>query len=73
MTRVGNYREEQGEAERARRRLAGFRGELYRCLTGRADELFDLVDAVLCADGPVRVLAALSLVAGHRPGARRGV
>jgi hypothetical protein len=68
MTRVGNYREEQGEAERARRRLAGFRGELYRCLTGRADELFDLVDAVLCADGPVRVLAALSLVAGHRRG-----
>jgi DDE superfamily endonuclease len=68
MTRVGNYREDRGEAERARGRLAGFRGELYRCLTGRADELSGLGDAVLCADGPVRVLAALSLVPGHRRG-----
>jgi DDE superfamily endonuclease len=56
------------EAERARRVLAGFRGELYRCLTARADELFELAGAVLCADGPVRVLAGLSLVAGHRRG-----
>jgi hypothetical protein len=52
----------------ARRALAGFRGELYRCLTARADELFELADAVLCADGPVRDLAGLSLVAGHRRG-----
>jgi hypothetical protein len=37
--------------------LAGFRDELYRCLTARADALFELADAVLCADGPVRVLA----------------
>ena len=29
----------------ARDRLAAFRGELYRCLTARADELFELVDA----------------------------
>jgi hypothetical protein len=34
--------------------LDAFRGELYRCLTGRADALFELADAVLCADGPVR-------------------
>jgi hypothetical protein len=42
--------------------LAGFRGELYRCLTRRGDALFCLADAVLC--GPVRVsdLARLSLV-----------
>ena len=53
---------------RARGRLAGFRGELYRCLTARADELFELADAVLCGDGPVRVLAGLSLVPGHRRG-----
>ena len=53
---------------RARERLAGFRRELYRCLTGRADELFELCDAVLCCDGPVRVLPALSLVPGHRRG-----
>ena len=24
------------------------------CLTARADELFELADAVLCADGPVQ-------------------
>jgi DDE superfamily endonuclease len=52
----------------ARDRLAAFRAELYRCLTARADELFELGDAVLCADGPVRMLAGLSLVAGHRRG-----
>jgi hypothetical protein len=52
----------------ARRVLAGFRGELYRCLTARADELFELADAVLCADGPVRDLAGLSLAPGHRRG-----
>jgi hypothetical protein len=52
----------------ARRALAGFRRELYRCLTARGDELFELCDAVLCADGPVRDLAGLSLVPGHRRG-----
>ena len=36
---------------RRRDRLAVFRGELYRCLTARADELFELADAVLCAEG----------------------
>jgi hypothetical protein len=55
-------------AGRARERLAGFRRELYRCLTARADELCELVDAVLCAGGPVRVLAGLSLVPGHARG-----
>jgi DDE superfamily endonuclease len=57
-----------GDGGRVRGRLAGFRGGLYGCLTGRADELFELADAVLCADGPVRVLAGLSLVPGHRRG-----
>ena len=32
------------------------------------DELFELADAVLCADGPVRDLAGLSLVPEHRRG-----
>ena len=64
MTQAVNYCEDLPEADQARR-LAGFRGELYRCLTARADELFDLADAVLCADGPVRVLAGLSLAPGH--------
>jgi hypothetical protein len=43
-------------------RLAGFRGELYRCLTRRADALFGLADAVLCEDRRVTDLARLSLV-----------
>ena len=42
--------------------LAGFRRELYRCLTRRADALFELADAVLCAAGRVTDLARLSLV-----------
>jgi hypothetical protein len=57
----------QGLAE-ARGALAAFRGELYRCVTARADELFELGDAVLCAEGPVRVLAGLSLAPGHGRG-----
>jgi hypothetical protein len=46
--------------DRARDRLAAFRRDLYQCLTRRADELAELADAVLCAGGPVRVLAELS-------------
>jgi hypothetical protein len=48
--------------------LARFRAGVRRCLTARGDALFELCDAVLCADGPVRVLAGLSLVPGHRRG-----
>jgi DDE superfamily endonuclease len=48
--------------------LSGFRREFYACLTARADELRELADAVLCADGPVRCLAGLSLAPGHRRG-----
>jgi DDE superfamily endonuclease len=48
--------------------LSGFRQGLYRCLPARADALFELADAVLCADGPVRTLAGLSLTAEHRRG-----
>ena len=53
---------------RARGRLAGFRGELYRCLTARADALFELADAVLCKQDRVGVLAELSLEPEHRRG-----
>ncbi len=49
-------------------RLGAFRGELYRCLTKRADALFELAEAMLCADGPVRTLAGLSLAPEHRRG-----
>jgi hypothetical protein len=55
-------------AERARGILAGFRGELYRCLGKRRDGLFELPDAVLCKQDRVHMLAELSL----EPECRRG-
>ena len=48
--------------------LSRFRVDFHACLTARADELFELADAVLCADGPVRTLAWLSLAPEHRRG-----
>ncbi len=48
--------------------LSRFRRDFYACLTARADELSELAEAVLCADGPVRNLAALSLAPEHRRG-----
>jgi hypothetical protein len=48
--------------------LTRFRQELYECLSKRADALFELADAVLCSDGPVRSIAELSLVGEHRRG-----
>lgn len=48
--------------------LSVFRQEFYRCLTRRADALFELADSVLCADGPVRSVAELSLAGEHRRG-----
>ncbi len=58
----------RGGADEALDRLAGFRGELYRCLGRRADALFELADAVLCKTGRVQMLAELSL----EPECRRG-
>jgi hypothetical protein len=48
--------------------LTRFRQELYDCLTARADALFELADAVLCADGPVTSLVDLTLTPEHRRG-----
>ena len=48
--------------------LAGFREQLYRCMTRRADALFELTDALLCTDGPVKTLVGLSLAPEHRRG-----
>lgn len=45
-----------------------FREDLFDCLTARGDELFDLTDALLCADGPARAPVDLTLVAEHRRG-----
>jgi hypothetical protein len=46
--------------------LAGFRTDFYRCLTARADALFELTDALLCTDGPVKTLVDLALAPEHR-------
>jgi hypothetical protein len=48
--------------------LSRFRVDFHACLTARADELAEVADAVLCADGPVRTLAGLSLAPEHRRG-----
>jgi hypothetical protein len=48
--------------------LREFRERLRGCLTGRGDALFELADAVLCSDRPVRSLVQLSL----EPEFRRG-
>jgi hypothetical protein len=46
---------------RALERLRGFRQSLYECLGARADALFELADAVLCADHAVTSLVRLCL------------
>ncbi len=51
-----------------RNELSRFWGEFYSCLTARSGALFELADAVLCGDGPVKSLAELSLVGEHRRG-----
>jgi hypothetical protein len=48
--------------------LSRFRTEFYRCLTARADALFEVTDALLCTDGPVRSLVDLVLAPEHRRG-----
>ncbi|MDH6580828.1 NF041680 family putative transposase [Kitasatospora sp. MAP5-34] len=45
-----------------------FREDFYGCLTARRDELFELADALLCADGPVTSPVELTLVPEHRRG-----
>ncbi|MFJ2577081.1 NF041680 family putative transposase [Kitasatospora aureofaciens] len=48
--------------------LSHFRVEFYECLYSRADVLFELTDAILCTDGPVKTLVELSLAVEHRRG-----
>lgn len=48
--------------------LSRFRVEFYDSLYARPDTLFELTDAILCTDGPVRSLVELSLAAEHRRG-----
>lgn len=56
------------DRERVLGDLNRFRQEFYDCLAARADGLFELADAVLCTEGPVRSLVGLSLVPEHRCG-----
>lgn len=46
--------------------LSRFRVDFYDCLHNRADALFELTDAILCADGPVKTLVELCLAVEHR-------
>ena len=48
--------------------LSRFRTGFYDCLTARGDALFELADALLCADGPVKALVDLTLTPEHRRG-----
>ncbi|MGK4578648.1 NF041680 family putative transposase [Kitasatospora sp. HPMI-4] len=48
--------------------LSHFRMDFYGCLSARADAFFELTDALLCADGPVKTPVELSLTAEHRRG-----
>src|SRR5689334_5296482 len=48
--------------------LSWFCREFYACLTARADALFELTHALLCAEGPVTSLVELTLTAEHRRG-----
>jgi hypothetical protein len=59
---------DQGEAAARRDDLAQFRKVFYGCLRARADAQFELTEALLCADGPVRSLVDLSLAPEHRRG-----
>ncbi|MFD5923007.1 NF041680 family putative transposase, partial [Kitasatospora sp. NPDC127035] len=45
-----------------------FRGQFYECVTARRDELFELTDAMLCADGAVKSPVDLTLLPEHRRG-----
>ena len=49
-------------------RLGTFRAELHACFTYRADALFELGDALLCAQSPLPSLPHLSLEPAHRRG-----
>src|SRR5580704_2178649 len=53
---------------RACQALREFRTGLYECLAARPDALFELADAILCADHAVTSLVQLSLVPAFRRG-----
>src|SRR3954452_15110623 len=68
MDRVARVEGADQGAVPALHRLPECRRELFRCLGGRADELCELTDALLCTDGPVCSLVGLCLAPEHRRG-----
>ncbi len=52
---------QQNAPQDALEKLSRFRGDFYHCLSGREDALFELADALLCTDGPVKTLVDLAL------------
>ncbi|MCK9928895.1 hypothetical protein MXD62_17210 [Frankia sp. Mgl5] len=64
---MGDVQDEPGRVE-ALGRPCRFRQEFYDCLTRRADVVFEVMDAVLCTDGPVKTLVDLTLAPEHRRG-----
>jgi hypothetical protein len=48
--------------------LSRVRTGFHGCLTARAGALFELTDALLCTDGPVKTLVDLALAPEHRRG-----
>src|SRR3954451_3293391 len=59
---------DQDEVAARRDDLVRFREVFYGCLPTRADAQFELTEALLCVDGPVRSLVDLSLDPEHRRG-----
>lgn len=57
-----------GQSTAAIDRLREFRGDVYQCLGRRRDVLFELTDALLCTEGPVKTLVGLCLAPEHRRG-----
>ncbi|WP_430459404.1 NF041680 family putative transposase [Rhodococcus opacus] len=67
------YTQADAKAHREKHRedrdaLGRLRDEFYDSLSARADALFELTDALLCAGEPVRTLVELSLTGEHRRG-----
>jgi hypothetical protein len=54
--------------QKASAQKSRFRSEPHSCLTVRSDALFELANAVLCGDGPVRSLAEQSMAGECRRG-----
>ena len=59
---------QQGDQQEAFATLSRFRGDFYASLNRRGDALFELTDALLCTDGPVKTLVDLALAPEHRRG-----